>query len=90
MRLDTFAGSIGTEVIWLFIGSGFALFSRLFSPEMALAMLFASYVALGLLEEIIFFRSRRREEQKTHPVDAEDVAPAFEDDEEEDEADRLA
>ncbi len=54
--------------------SAFALLSRLFQPGVALAMSFAAYVTLGLVEEIVFFRARQREQNKRW-LDAEDVPP---------------
>lgn len=48
----------------------FAFAAQMFAPGMALAMLFSTYVTLGLVEELIFFRARRK------PV----VAPAHDDD----------
>jgi CDP-diacylglycerol--serine O-phosphatidyltransferase len=67
----------------LSVVSGFGLISRLYSPEMALATLFFSYVGLGLLEEVIFFRTRRRAEVKTAPLDAEEIPPTFDEEDEE-------
>ena len=47
--------------------SAFVVLSRLFQPGMALAMVMAGYVGLGLVEEVLFFRARNLEE-----VDAEE------------------
>ncbi len=66
-------------VLFVFIVAAFAFVAQLFQPGMALAVLFSAYVVLGLLEELIFFRSRH---QKSVPVNDEEEEE--DDDEEED------
>jgi len=53
------AGSVGVAV--------FALVAAYFKPRFALLVIFAGFIMLGPLEEIIFFRKRRRED-KLPPV----------------------
>jgi CDP-diacylglycerol--serine O-phosphatidyltransferase len=48
-------------MLLLGVGGGFVVLSRLYQPGVALAMVFAAYVSLGLIEAVVFFRARRRE-----------------------------
>lgn len=81
------------------IGSLFVLLSRVFQPGLALAMMFGVYVSMGLIEEVVFFRSRRRAEALllgAAPIVDADPEPeleekaAFEAEEEEEDQETLA
>lgn len=66
----------------------FSAATRAYHLGMALAMLFSSYVLLGLLEEVVFFKQRRREEtprandpeivEETDSEEANELAPEAE------------
>ena len=62
----------------------FAFAAQVFAPGMALAMLFSAYVTIGLVEELIFFRARRRPAVAPAP---DDDGLEEEDDDEDDEED---
>jgi CDP-diacylglycerol--serine O-phosphatidyltransferase len=71
-------------LLFVSVASVFVILSRLFQPGLAFAMILAAYVTLGLVEEVVFFRSRRLADRLLvgAPVDPQEV-PAGEQDEEE-------
>lgn len=85
VRYRTFkklASKRSAALLVLFAGTAFATLSRIYAPGLAMAAMFAAYVTVGLVEEIIFFRARRRADGLVPFVEADDL-----DDEEDDELD---
>lgn len=64
----------------------FAGLSSRVSPTFALAAFFVGYIALGLVEEVLFYRKRREEPPPSHEDDEAESDEEFEDEDEDEEA----
>lgn len=67
----------------------FGAVSAQLKPTVALAVLFLGYITLGLAEEVIFFRARRREKEPVLHDEAEEAAEEDEEFADEDEDEEL-